>query len=146
MVMHQQIKKLIQERSNLTTDIEKQSIMVSQTANVPPNPLVQQSPPVPQREGDENSMIYPNSFCDSKRRHRRTANEVERHYKCPIPQCDKAYGSEGSLNQHVKLKHPELYYSKSPRPVIPQIKEQTPPAAPPVVTNATTLPSIDKLI
>lgn len=25
--------------------------------------------------------------------------------------CGKSYGSEGSLNQHVKLKHPEYYYA-----------------------------------
>ena len=23
--------------------------------------------------------------------------------------CEKSYGSEGSLNQHYKLKHPEIY-------------------------------------
>jgi hypothetical protein len=42
------------------------------------------------------------------KRHRRTALEIERHYQCPAKTCGKTYGSEGSLNQHVKIKHPEL--------------------------------------
>ena len=28
---------------------------------------------------------------------------------CQLPACRKAYGSEGSLNQHMKIKHPEYY-------------------------------------
>ena len=46
---------------------------------------------------------------EKKKRHRRTATEIARHYKCPISDCPKSYGSEGSLNQHIKLKHPEYY-------------------------------------
>ena len=46
---------------------------------------------------------------DRKKRFRRTAGEIERHYRCPVETCQKSYGSEGSLNQHIKLKHPELY-------------------------------------
>ena len=46
---------------------------------------------------------------EKKKRHRRTATEIARHYKCPIHDCPKSYGSEGSLNQHIKLKHPEYY-------------------------------------
>ena len=46
---------------------------------------------------------------EKKKRHRRTATEIARHYKCPIHDCPKSYGSEGSLNQHIKIKHPEKY-------------------------------------
>ena len=46
---------------------------------------------------------------EKKKRHRRTATEIARHYKCPISDCPKSYGSEGSLNQHIKLKHPDYY-------------------------------------
>lgn len=46
---------------------------------------------------------------EKKKRHRRTALEIARHYKCPIKDCPKSYGSEGSLNQHIKIKHPEYY-------------------------------------
>jgi hypothetical protein len=35
--------------------------------------------------------------------------EIERHYICPIGNCGKNYGSEGSLNQHIKLKHKESH-------------------------------------
>jgi len=43
------------------------------------------------------------------KRHRRTASEISRHYKCAVAACQKSYGSEGSLNQHIRLKHPELF-------------------------------------
>lgn len=45
------------------------------------------------------------SQSNRKKRHRRSAQEVERHFNCPIQKCDKSYGSEGSLNQHIKHKH-----------------------------------------
>ena len=44
---------------------------------------------------------------DVRKRHRRTADKIQRHYRCPVHNCDKSYGSEGSLNQHMKLKHPD---------------------------------------
>eukprot|EP00347_Sterkiella_histriomuscorum_P022077 403331761 len=46
---------------------------------------------------------------EKRKRHRRTATEIARHYRCPIEDCPKSYGSEGSLNQHLKLKHLEFY-------------------------------------
>lgn len=39
------------------------------------------------------------------KRARRRKNEVARNFKCPHPGCDKAYGSDNSLGQHLKLKH-----------------------------------------
>jgi len=57
---------------------------------------------------------------DRKKRFRRTASEIERHYRCPVETCQKSYGSEGSLNQHVKLKHFEVYQTM---PHISQSKE-----------------------
>ncbi len=56
----------------------------------------------------------PTGGLGSKKRHRRTAEEIDRHYICPHPGCGKSYGyvcapvrnrSEGSLSQHLKLKH-----------------------------------------
>lgn len=39
------------------------------------------------------------SFNDDKRkRHRRTATEIHRHFACPVVGCSKSYGSEGSMN------------------------------------------------
>ncbi|CAH0521188.1 unnamed protein product [Peronospora belbahrii] len=43
----------------------------------------------------------------SKKRRRRSAAEIDRKFKCPFAGCVKAYGSEGSLIHHQKLKHPE---------------------------------------
>ncbi|CAI5735888.1 unnamed protein product [Peronospora destructor] len=43
----------------------------------------------------------------SKKRRRRLAAEIDRKHKCPFIGCLKAYGSEGSLIHHQKLKHPE---------------------------------------
>lgn len=36
---------------------------------------------------------------------RRTAKEINRSYICPYDSCQKVYGSEGSLNLHIKIKH-----------------------------------------
>ena len=46
---------------------------------------------------------------DRRRRKRRTAGEIYRHHTCVVQSCQKSYGSEGSLNQHLRLKHPEVY-------------------------------------
>jgi len=51
------------------------------------------------------------SLNERKKRMRRTAEEIDRHFKCTVETCLKTYGSEGSLNQHTKLKHPDLYVS-----------------------------------
>lgn len=36
---------------------------------------------------------------------RRCANEIVKSFKCPYGGCEKVYGSEGSLNLHMKIKH-----------------------------------------
>ena len=43
------------------------------------------------------------------KRHRRTKSEIQRKYKWTNKAWSKSYGSEGSLNQHIKLKHPEYW-------------------------------------
>lgn len=48
---------------------------------------------------------------NKKKRHRRQARDIERHFVCPILKCDKSYGNEGSLNQHIKQKH-RKYWNK----------------------------------
>ena len=55
---------------------------------------------------------YDNNYEDLKenkpngrKKHiRRTAKEIAKEFKCPY-KCGKLYGSEGSLNLHMKLKH-----------------------------------------
>lgn len=44
-----------------------------------------------------------------EKRRRRKALKVERRYACPVEQCNKSYGSDGSLNQHIRLKHPNEF-------------------------------------
>ena len=45
---------------------------------------------------------------ENKKRIRRCANEIERNYICPVPGCNKSYGAEGSMAQHMKYKHPDF--------------------------------------
>ncbi len=40
-----------------------------------------------------------------KKHFRRCANEIAKGFTCPYSECEKIYGSEGSLNLHMKLKH-----------------------------------------
>ena len=44
-----------------------------------------------------------------RRRIRRKKNEIVRAFKCPIEKCKKEYGTEGSLQQHLKTKHPKYF-------------------------------------
>jgi hypothetical protein len=47
-----------------------------------------------------------------KKRNRRMAEQIERKHTCEVEFCGKYYGSEGSLLQHIKIKHPEVYSNK----------------------------------
>lgn len=46
-----------------------------------------------------------NKNSNKPKRFRRTNEMIERNYKCTYEKCDKSYASEGSLQQHIKLKH-----------------------------------------
>ena len=50
-----------------------------------------------------------NPELGKRKRKRKTKDQVERNFKCNIGECKKSYGSENSLNQHMKLKHPEFW-------------------------------------
>ena len=41
----------------------------------------------------------------SKTRVRRTADMIDKNFSCPFPACDKKFGTDVSLNLHMKLKH-----------------------------------------
>ena len=51
---------------------------------------------------DDEDQLYPSG---RKRHLRRCNNEIEKEHECPYFGCDKTYGSEGSLNLHMKIKH-----------------------------------------
>ena len=57
----------------------------------------------------ENINIMMEDESKRERRKRRTAVEIVRKYICKFRGCSKSYGSEGSLNQHMKNKHNEFY-------------------------------------
>lgn len=56
-----------------------------------------------ERQSEKNKTEERSS--EIKKRNRRTAGEIARHYICSVSTCAKSYGSEGSLHQHMKLKH-----------------------------------------
>ena len=47
------------------------------------------------------------------KRVRRTNNMIKKEHKCPAEKCEKTYASEGSLQQHIKIKHSGLEVSNS---------------------------------
>lgn len=52
------------------------------------------------------SMSNTEERKESRKKHnRRCAKEINKDERCPYPSCGKYYGSEGSLNLHMKLKH-----------------------------------------
>lgn len=44
-----------------------------------------------------------------QKRKRKKKDQVMRKFHCKIGKCDKSYGTENSLNQHMKLKHIEFW-------------------------------------
>jgi hypothetical protein len=40
-----------------------------------------------------------------KKKVRRPAAQIPKNYLCPFPHCEKSYGTDVSLNLHMKLKH-----------------------------------------
>ncbi|KAF2077682.1 hypothetical protein CYY_000998 [Polysphondylium violaceum] len=47
-------------------------------------------------------------YFDQKQQQKRDAGEIEKSFKCPVPDCTRAYASPNSVNMHCKLKHPEF--------------------------------------
>ena len=39
---------------------------------------------------------------------RRANSMIDKKFTCPVKKCEKVYGSEGSLHQHIKIKHKEV--------------------------------------
>ena len=44
-----------------------------------------------------------------QKRKRKKKDQVMRNYHCKIGECGKSYGTENSLNQHMKLKHIDFW-------------------------------------
>ncbi len=63
---------------------------------------------------DNDSANSENMSAGRRRKKRRRKEEIERDFVCTFKDCGKSYGyevfdnrSENSLNQHIKIKHPE---------------------------------------
>jgi len=55
-----------------------------------------------EKYSNKNNTII-NDIYINKKRHRRLKNEIKRNFLCKY--CNKTYGTEASLNQHLKIKH-----------------------------------------
>lgn len=58
--------------------------------------------------GQEREKSKENEENGKSKRMRRTNSMIEKKHVCPAERCGRNYGSEGSLQQHLKLKHPHL--------------------------------------
>lgn len=58
--------------------------------------------------GKQNTPKMEKTDSEKKKRFRRAAKSIARMFECPAEKCYKSYGSEGSLHQHIRLKHPEF--------------------------------------
>lgn len=53
----------------------------------------------------QNNAAAQNNKNKRKKHLRRTAQEIDRTFICPYDGCGKFFGSEGSQNLHIKIKH-----------------------------------------
>lgn len=51
--------------------------------------------------GENETVVQENR----KKKYRRMAADIEKQFECPYPRCNKSYGSDVSLNLHIKIKH-----------------------------------------
>ena len=60
---------------------------------------------------------------EKKKRLRKKKNQILRSFVCHVEGCDKSYGSENSLNQHIKNKHENEWNNKKQRKLNINCKE-----------------------
>ena len=87
----EQINQLLKNQLN-NLQIEKNNLKQLITR------LERKNKKVKEKKKDNINDLYMN-----KKRHRRNKNEILREFKCNL--CEKKYGSEGSLKQHIRIKH-----------------------------------------
>lgn len=55
---------------------------------------------------NEGSSTFDHRYPSGRKKHfRRCTDQISKDFPCPYEGCSKAYGAEGSLNLHIKLKH-----------------------------------------
>ena len=62
-------------------------------------------PPSPVKVPSEATKPKDAPKSPRKKHMRRTNKEIDKNFICPYNSCGKVYGSEGSLNLHIKIKH-----------------------------------------
>lgn len=77
-----------------------------QTINVIPQEFT--APKVNEVQPTDSLSLEKSHSYAKKKRYRRLAKQIERVNCCPANSCSKSYGSEGSLHQHIRLKHPDF--------------------------------------
>jgi len=87
----EQINQLLKNQLN-NLQIEKNNLKQLITR------LERKNKKVKEKKKDNINDLYMN-----RKRHRRNKNEILREFKCNL--CEKKYGSEGSLKQHIRIKH-----------------------------------------
>jgi len=92
LVLTSQMKELVAEKNELIVRLSKLEQQQGEIAL--------KSPRSPRSFSSDSKM--------KKNRIRRKACEIDKHYICQVEKCQKSYGSEGSLTQHIRNKHPEL--------------------------------------
>lgn len=103
--------------------------------------------------GGEHDKENPEEELDKpQKRKRRLAKEINRKFACPFPRCDKAYGTQGALDQHMRKKHadarlhmpalqPILQNPLHPMPFVPHTSATNAAAAPSSVTGSLATPA-----
>ena len=105
MVLHHQVIRLHSEIKEVLNKICKLNRpIIMSNSNLAQNHK-KETVPV-----NSNGLHSIENMMEKKKRFRRVADEIERLFKCPVSTCQKSYGlilyrSEGSLNQHLKIKH-----------------------------------------
>jgi regulator of replication initiation timing len=61
------------------------------------------------KNGSYSSYSDDDKMKSQAKRLRKKKHEIERNFRCTVNGCNKSYGSENSLNQHIKLKHKEFW-------------------------------------
>ncbi|CAD8119652.1 unnamed protein product [Paramecium sonneborni] len=85
-ILYNHLEKVMTERNDLKTKVLKYELLGGELAQL-----------------DDDEIM--NQLEDRKKKSRRSAADIDRHFFCSFTNCKKAYGTEASLIQHQRLKH-----------------------------------------
>ena len=98
-----------QKQQKLVLEAQEKSLILREQISTSSRPLAITTPDKNYDSILDNSPETPYSFATGKSRRkkhvRRSAVEIDRSFVCPYDGCDKFFGSEGSQNLHIKIKH-----------------------------------------